>query len=971
MMQILKKITILFLIIMLFAWPNFSLAASENLDETVARKSRHASVIWDNTILEDPSNAYIWQPETLSYKDVLYGSEVWKLTNTPSGKNQTQDISTTHWSASGNRLIFQSVRKSGAFWIYNGSGLGWMLTNTDGSHLRPPIGASALTPTWDLYAMWSPILDDVLYQPASNDGQSGTRFDTLYRMLVGDNTVDRQSFLTIPGSNQRITLRKSISGDGRKIMIKDANNDKFYPASVYPESAKALDSANGYSTMLDYDWYWGKGPDGGTSEIYAVPTPSLTSAAGQNTVAWSNSALRLKAADINSVSGNGAVVTVITKTAHNLTDGDLIKTTNANIAGYNADNVSVTVVDSLTFTYLAAGTGTPTTMPIIYRYYPAGTTYNVYWANSGSITKANGTLISDVTSPFVHAGISTGVIYWYIITAVENGTETVASNAVRNWANYHDQFLAGATNGEDGIWYYLMPENTSGDWWRARTTGSGPNGEPTHAPDHSVPYSWGGEIEPVVTYTGGATTLKDPWNILGYPSHFTVDRWGRYIIFSKSNNNPLNPLDKADYETSLADTRTHNYWDALGSFLGTNQLCFYEGATRTVLFVSHHDWEGWSDWSTSSGGPNSGNYLGYKVTSQNYRNPDSQRSIASVHTRENGNATTYEANARPTESPDGTKILFSSTFTNAVDDQTQLFWAVAYYPYAPEIKSASKNGANVNLVWDFNQGLNCSNDAGTTPRTGPTPNLPEVNGIYPRTYATRGWPHEALDCAPSPREIKDFRIWSSDNNLNWTPIGIAAYNNCKGTNECGMWTENSWNFNATQASNTTKYYAITSLEHSGLESHTLSNTWKVATDNNGNIIENIEQNSYPADPGGRTTFFPISPDAPMNIAFVHNAGMQYTINWNAPANKELIRYYNIYASDGSLPTAVQQRRIASIPATSDYTNSGSFKYIDWAGNPDASTQYLVTSVDFQGNESGIVTPTDVIAPSAPSGLSVL
>jgi len=82
----------------------------------------------------------------------------------------------------------------------------------------------------------------------------------------------------------------------------------------------------------------------------------------------------------------------------------------------------------------------------------------------------------------------------------------------------------------------------------------------------------------------------------------------------------------------------------------------------------------------------------------------------------------------------------------------------------------------------------------------------------------------------------------------------------------------------------------------------------------------------------------------------------------------LIWYYNIYAHDYSTPTAIQQSRIASIPATSDYDSDNSFSYVDWLGNIDGSTQYLITSVDYQGNESGL---TDNVPPSAPGGLSVI
>jgi hypothetical protein len=302
----------------------------------------------------------------------------------------------------------------------------------------------------------------------------------------------------------------------------------------------------------------------------------------------------------------------------------------------------------------------------------------------------------------------------------------------------------------------------------------------------------------------------------------------------------------------------------------------------------------------------------------------------------------YNALARPAQSPDGTKVAFHSTFLNSkvgsYDDKPDVFWAVAYYPYPPEIKSAAKNGSNVRLTWDFNQGTAAS-----------------PNHTNPRTYTKRGWPNETSDRPPSPREIKYFRVWSSPDNLTWSPIGTTAYNNCAGTNECGTWTETSWAFDVSQNVGTTMYYGATSLEHSGLESRTLSNIWKVVTDASGNITQQ-QQYAYPVSPGDKSYFYAKAPGSPQAITYVHKqspatANGQYTITWSAPANKSLIRSYNIYAADGTAPTPIQQNRIASVPATSDYAGSGSFKYIDWLGKTDGTTKYVVTSVDFQGNES--------------------
>lgn len=47
-----------------------------------------------------------------------------------------------------------------------------------------------------------------------------------------------------------------------------------------------------------------------------------------------------------------------------------------------------------------------------------GVTYNIYWSITSGVTIANGTKISNVTSPYPHTGLTNGVTYYYIVTIV-------------------------------------------------------------------------------------------------------------------------------------------------------------------------------------------------------------------------------------------------------------------------------------------------------------------------------------------------------------------------------------------------------------------------------------------------------------------------------------------------------------------------------------------------------------------------
>src|SRR3972149_2280354 len=95
---------------LMFGWLlNLGFAGSEsgvpeNLTEMFARKARQAAAIWGATYLEHPTS-FIWQPETLMYRDVRTGHEVWRIRNGPLKNTGYQaDIGVSPWSADGSKL---------------------------------------------------------------------------------------------------------------------------------------------------------------------------------------------------------------------------------------------------------------------------------------------------------------------------------------------------------------------------------------------------------------------------------------------------------------------------------------------------------------------------------------------------------------------------------------------------------------------------------------------------------------------------------------------------------------------------------------------------------------------------------------------------------------------------------------------------------------------------------------------------
>jgi lysophospholipase L1-like esterase len=72
------------------------------------------------------------------------------------------------------------------------------------------------------------------------------------------------------------------------------------------------------------------------------------------------------------------------------------------------------------------------------------TTYNIYWSTTSNISSQNGTKIEDVTSPYLHSGLSEETTYYYVVTAL-NGhgeSEDSAKVSVTIVNNRQDIFVA-------------------------------------------------------------------------------------------------------------------------------------------------------------------------------------------------------------------------------------------------------------------------------------------------------------------------------------------------------------------------------------------------------------------------------------------------------------------------------------------------------------------------------------------------
>jgi hypothetical protein len=74
------------------------------------------------------------------------------------------------------------------------------------------------------------------------------------------------------------------------------------------------------------------------------------------------------------------------------------------------------------------------------------TSYNVYWSTSRALSKADGTKITNVSSPYAHTGLTDDVTYYYLVTAENSGFESAASAVVWGTVGWTTEPVASTTS---------------------------------------------------------------------------------------------------------------------------------------------------------------------------------------------------------------------------------------------------------------------------------------------------------------------------------------------------------------------------------------------------------------------------------------------------------------------------------------------------------------------------------------------
>jgi hypothetical protein len=486
--------------------------------------------------------------------------------------------------------------------------------------------------------------------------------------------------------------------------------------------------------------------------------------------------------------------------------------------------------------------------------------------------------------------------------------------------SWHDEHFTGSS--AEGYWieYYWASPNAC--HWRMRPWGSD-SGAPDYTHDTTDPYDWweGTAAQTEIQCLGNATAPY-PWvQPIAYWQHPSGDVWGRFTPYCAwrdtpgvGRNNPT--VTDTDLFTSCAiDGCSDTAWD------------------DTTIGCGYATWFVWSDYICATMNDTGAYDANRHVGIMKYNDGTDNHMIFDTHSSDTGDFLHHGL------SPDGTKTAVRSNWLQPTSTNSDLFISVNFYPYPPEITSCTAAGGTVTTRFDWR--------------------LDQAN---PRGYLSAlGWPDDDSDDPPPPRETEKFRLWRSPNGSDWTPQStgdadiFTRYDFTDGT-----WDGNSyWEITDTPGDGTW-YYTVTAIEWSGLESRALGNIFSITV--SGGTGTGSQSTAYPSSHPGDldniavSDIYTTAPSGPLSVSSVHKqspatADGQYTITWTRPASYTMIRYYNIYAEDGSSPDATQQNRIASIPAS--VAPGGSYSWVDWLGNTGGTTQYVVTSVDYQGNESSV------------------
>lgn len=954
-------------------------AARQGLDEAMGRKSR----LGMNTFYSGDSGSplYSWQPQTLMYNDNETSHEVWMLAWKPDAQLLvSKEYSNRAFSYNGSKIAFMDANSPRSMVssdpsVDEGAYALW-LVNTDGTKMRESTGLS-LGSASDGATLWANTELAYYAVPVATDDKaicngaacSGLETDKLYKCSITDatNFVDCGDpiYHFDNGYSMKSTIKESPSPTDAWFLAVSDSQSFPTPLSVASRGVYFLSDLTGSPTLNSYFGIARKlGPTGGHLVRGSDGTSSWqcnsTHVADATNRPTSGASYSEYWTDVSSIYdyrtlklwGGSHVKTGDMEGDGNWSSTGTPETNERSSAQAHGGTYSRHVVDSTAskggisqaFTSETGNTyqGPNHSFRVGFWYYIVSGEFEAKLWNLSTVSEAytawSATYTTTGSWQHIEVDVSidwlqAGVLYLQFLNssasvAAEFYIDDVSGYQIYSEGPYADPFynIDNATQSTyhgGSLFNYAPGGNSTGLMLTYSGTagticmnksGSASDGGPLFQDWNGTSF---GANEVRACANGGlranGTTLttKTPMNpyINSYLGHQCSDRWHRYLFVDAPGD--------SDYYKNTVFTKSCMILDIDNNFSDPSWVDADTGNTPVAwnaYKAGHKSWTGWTDYVFHApsfvGTPMVGNYYNKSAapTHDNYRAEDN------IAYNNNNKMTTYNSLPKPSQSPDGTKaqfqsILLNSAYTGASTDDlySGIAYVVVYYPNPPLIAQVTQSSGTitVRVGWDL---------TGT-----------------PRGYTERGWPNETLNNPPPPREVEKFRLWRSGDKTTWIPIKTFSHTAWTGYNfATGVWTGNDY-WDTTDSPGTgTWYYAVTSVEYSGIESRNLSNIYVI---------------TIGASSGSEDTAYPST----RPYGGLGNATSAFYTAFSATNNSKLIRYYNVYAKDGGAPSISQATRIASI--SKNACSGGACSWVDWLGNTDGSTQYVLTAVDTQGNES--------------------
>ncbi len=274
-----------------------------------------------------------------------------------------------------------------------------------------PTGVTATGGSNQVTISWSPVTGadtyNIYWATATGVTTASTKITSASRPYVQTGLAASTTYYYI------VT---AVNSSGQSVASSQVSATTNAPPVVIPGAPSSV-TATGGANQVTISW---STVSGATSyNIYWATTSGVTTA-GTKITSAANPYVHTGLATATTYY---YIVTAVNSAGQSVASTQVSATTNAPVVVIPAAPTGVSAV------------GGATQATITWSAVSGATSYNIYWSTTTGVTKANGSKITNATSPYVQTGRAAGTTYFYIVTAVNSAGEGNASSQVSATTN--------------------------------------------------------------------------------------------------------------------------------------------------------------------------------------------------------------------------------------------------------------------------------------------------------------------------------------------------------------------------------------------------------------------------------------------------------------------------------------------------------------------------------------------------------